>query len=148
MTQSFRAIKRDINDVLYSEIIRSANHWRCRRCHLHFGKKLQCCHIFGRAHMNTRFMLSPKPNAVALCSNCHSWFDEHKIDGLIFDERKRVLSLKDESFTWLTSIRYTWDDLLKLYAFSRLPAQHYKFNKKAITIYLKEELKKMGGDHV
>lgn len=155
--QKFRPIKRDPNDALYSEIIRSHGIGRCRRCHLYFGyERLQAAHIIGRAHKTTRFLLKPKFNAIPLCSNCHSWFDQHKIDGLIFDEKKRVISPDDESFTWLVRSKislngkpqdfwnYTWEDLYNLYALSHHQTGKYgTLQKVEIKKQLKEYLKNM-----
>lgn len=126
MIQSFRRIKIDPNDKLYSEIIRTLANGICQRCHKYFGfSRLQCAHIIGRGHHGTRFALKPKRNAVALCAGCHSWFDTHKIQALIFDEEKRVLSSTDESFTWLVkTLFYTWGELYKLYALG-----HHQTNK-------------------
>lgn len=136
MIQSFRKIKIDPNDKLYSQIIRSLARGRCRRCQVTVGfQRLQCAHIMGRVHKRTRFLIEPQYNAVALCASCHSWFDSHKIDALIFDERKRVLSPKDESYTWLVSSKiknfpgwnYSWDDLYELYALSHHTQNFYKY---------------------
>lgn len=153
--QRFRKITRDPNDTLYSEIIRTISRGRCRRCHVFYGyERLQCAHIFGRGHKTTRFALKPKFNAIPLCSNCHGWFDSHKIDGLIFDEKKRVLSPDDESFTWLVRSKislngkpqdfwnYTWQDLYELYALSHHKTGKYgTLQKVEIRKQLKEYLK-------
>ena len=51
-------------DKLVSEIVRKRG--KCERC----GKKqnLQCCHIFGRTYLNTRWSLE---NLLCLCPDCH-----------------------------------------------------------------------------
>ncbi len=156
--QRFRKISRDINDKLYSTIIRSIGIGRCRRCHFYFGfEKLQCAHIFGRGHKRTRFLLAPKFNAIPLCSDCHSWFDSHKIDALLFDEKKRVLSMADESYTWLVSTKislngksqdfwnYTWNDLYKMYALSHHGTHKYgPLQKAEVKKQLLEYIEKEG----
>ncbi len=142
MTQSFRKIKLDSNDVIYSKIIRFGK-YRCDRCHL--VRDLQCAHIMGRGHYATRFMLEPVRNAVALCADCHDWFDSHKIRAVLFEEKKRVFNYAEESYTWLVkgNQRYTWDQLLLLYAKGQTHFQGYSFKKKEIGIYLKARLKEL-----
>lgn len=134
-------LKRDINDDLYSKIIR-LGHQRCAMCGR--VKSLECAHIMGRTHYSTRFMLKPIRNAVPLCNFCHSWFDEHKITSLLFDEKKRVLGPKEESYSWLVhAMGYSWDDLAKLYVLSKQAATYYDFRKKEITKELKATLSKL-----
>lgn len=140
MSQSFRKIKLDSNDVLYSKIIRLGK-YRCDMCHL--VRDLECAHIVGRGHYATRFMLEPVRNAVALCASCHDWFDSHKITAVLFEEKKRVFNLREESYTWLVKghLAYTWDQLVLLYAKGQTVFQGYSFKKKEIGIFLKEKFK-------
>lgn len=145
MIQSFRKCKIDINDTLYSQIIR-AGHKSCLRCKKFVGyERLQCAHIMSRAHYSTRFMLRPICNAVHLCATCHSWIDSCKDNTPIFEENARKYFSKEKNaYTFLVSTGfYTWDDLAKLYALSCAPFQHYKLFKKAITVSLREEYKKL-----
>lgn len=139
----FRKIKIDINDRLYSKIIRFGK-TRCDRCHL--WRSLDCAHIMGRGNYTTRFMLHPVRNAVALCTTCHGWFDTHKIVELLRDPAKRVFGFQDESFTWLVKshLRYTWDDLTRLYVLSNaVSSMSYGRMKSAITTELKSVLAKL-----
>jgi hypothetical protein len=134
----FRKIKVDPNDVLFSKIVRFGKD-RCDRCDLF--RKLQCAHIFGRRYKAIRF---ERRNAVALCSNCHAWFDSHKIDALIWDEKKRVLTGREEGFTWLVKARdYTWDELARLYAKGQSGMQNYAFKKIGINEQLTKKLKEL-----
>ncbi len=140
--QSFRRIKVDVNDTLYSKIIRFGKE-RCPRCKN--IRDLQCAHIIGRTAKSVRWQLWPKANAIPLCSTCHDWFDSHKISACIFDERKRVFNEKEEGFTFLVKCcGYSWNDLAKLYAKSQSRMNpSYDFQKKEITRNLREVLSKM-----
>jgi len=134
-------VKRDVNDGLYSDIIRLGNPqcWRCDR-----ERQLDACHIMKRGHYTTRFMLKPVKNAVPLCRGCHDWFDKHQIPALIFDVKKRVLTEHDESFTFLVEIcGYTWENLQYLKIQSQLTFRGYKWKKKEITKHLRLELNGM-----
>lgn len=69
-------------DKLVSEIVRSRG--RCQRC----GKgNVQCCHIFGRTYLNTRWSLD---NLLALCPDCHINF-AHKQPILFAEFVKKLL---------------------------------------------------------
>lgn len=143
----FYKIKRDPNDKLYSEIIRFGK-TRCERCGC--VRDLQCAHIIGRRKKSVRFLVKPKPNAIALCAVCHSWLDEHKMWALIFDENKRVFNEKEESFTFLVKcLGYTWDDLQKLYVKGNETISYNEVTRRQINIELKEyraELLERKGD--
>ena len=142
MIQSFRRVKIDVNDRLYSEIIRFGV-TRCLRCGC--VKALQCAHIIGRKHYTTRFVFLPKPNAIALCSDCHSWLDTHKMRDLIFDAGKRVFNEKNESYTFLVKrCGYSWGDLQKLYLDAQgVMRPPYSWQKKDITKKLRSILDKL-----
>ncbi len=132
--QRFRPIKIDPNDTLYSKIIRWG-HTRCLRCGR--TRKLQCCHIMGRGRHSTRFMLKPLRNAIPLCTDCHDWFDTHKIIACICEPEKRVFNPKDESYHFLVSLGYTWGDLERLLFWSRQTKQYNHFCKLAVAEMLK-----------
>ena len=139
----FYRIKTDKNDILFSQLIRFGK-ILCDRC----GKerKLQCAHIFSRGFWNTRF---DEKNAIALCSTCHDWFDTHKIRAVLLDERKRVFSSDDESYTFLVKrMGRTWDDLLKLYAKANIPYSGYSYKKEQINLWLRERLAEKRGETV
>lgn len=141
MTQSWRKIKIDKNDVLYSKIIRYGKS-KCLKCEK--PRTLQCCHIMRRGHHSTRFLLEPKPNAIAMCSSCHDWADSHWMDSLIFDESKRVFNHKEESYTFLVEkCGYTWEDIQTLKVLSNQVCKYGKYEKEMIHIYLKKEYDKL-----
>ena len=142
MTQFFRRIKIDVNDTLYSKIIRFGVE-RCQRCNER--KTLQCAHIVGRASKSTRFLLEPVKNAIPLCATCHSWFDQHKDNTPVFDElARRYFSLAQNSYVFLfRSCGYSWTDLQKLIIWGKKPSSGYKYVKSEITLQLKEHLKRL-----
>ena len=136
MTQFFRKIKIDTNDTLYSKIIRFGK-TRCEMCRC--VKPLQCSHIMGRGRHATRFLIKPKPNSIALCVDCHGWFDTHKIWQLIYDERKRVFNWKEESYTFLVEkLGYTWDELQKIHIKASGTSHYGPIEKRQKNIELKE----------
>lgn len=138
--KSFRRIKIDTNDTLFSKIVRHGK-TRCMRCQK--ARELQCCHIFGRAHYSTRFDFR---NAIALCGTCHNdFFDKSKDDTPLFNpDIRRFLSPEKNAFTFLVYSGYRWDELQRLYLKSReVPKIHYKYWKKDLTKQLREQLKKM-----
>lgn len=101
-----RGLKRKL-DKLVSEIVRARG--KCERC----GKRknLQCCHIFGRTYLNTRWDLL---NLLALCPNCHINFS-HK-QPILFTEfvKKHLGEEKYELLKEAHNLIYkpTIDDLL------------------------------------
>lgn len=135
-------VKVNATDTLYSKIIRYGK-IKCPKCTR--VKDLQCCHIVGRRNKATRWLLDPISNAVPLCSGCHDWFDSHKIKALVFDERKRVLSAEDESFTFLVKkMGYSWEDLQKLFVWADRGLPHAEFmEKEVIRPELREKLKQL-----
>jgi len=72
-------------DKRVSEIVRSRG--KCQRC----GKRqnLQCCHIFGRTYLNTRWSLD---NLLCLCPDCHINF-AHKQPILFAEFVKKILGI-------------------------------------------------------
>jgi len=133
---SFGYIKRDINDRLFSELVRM-HHTVCQRCMK--PNRLECCHIFSRGRYTTRFL---EVNAIVLCASCHDWFDSHKISKCLWDKSKRVFTAEDESYHFLVEkLGYTWEQLQEIYHLSQRPFRGYKRQKKDITRYLKSEIK-------
>jgi len=73
-------------DKAVSDVVRARG--KCQRC----GKKnVQCCHIFGRTYLNTRWLLD---NLLALCPDCHMNF-AHK-QPILFTEFVRKLLGEDK----------------------------------------------------
>ena len=92
-------------DKICSQIVRARG--RCELC----GKKenLQCCHIFGRRFLNTRWSLE---NLLCLCPNCHINFAHQK--PILFAEWvKEYLGDKYELLkeAHREIVKYTIDDL-------------------------------------
>jgi len=80
-TPSKKTLKRKL-DLLCSKIVRARG--KCQRC----GKKnVQCCHIFGRTYLNTRWDLL---NLLCLCPDCHINF-AHKQPILFAEFVKKTL---------------------------------------------------------
>ena len=80
-----RSLKRQLDKEL-SRIVRSRG--RCEKCGS--ANELQCCHIFSRTYMSTRFFLT---NLLCLCAKCHFW--AHKQPILFVDFVKRRLGLRE-----------------------------------------------------
>jgi len=142
MIQSFRRIKIDKNDTLYSQIIRFGE-TRCFRCHC--VKSLQCAHIVGRGSKSTRFLLKPVRNAIPLCSDCHSWFDQSKDNTPVFNEESRPYFKKDKNaYVFLVSeCGYSWRDIQYLVVTGNKPGKYGSFDKPVIFFQLKETIKKL-----
>ena len=143
MIQHYRRIKTDVNDTLYSKIIRYG-HTRCLRCRLH--KNLQCAHIIGRSHKTTRWMLRPVKSSIPLCSDCHDWFDRSKDDTPLFNEKAREFFMPEKNaYMWLVyEGGYSWEELLKLYYLGhRTQTNCGAIEKKEITRQLKAVLKQL-----
>ena len=139
--QSFRKIKIDENDALYSEIIRFGQD-RCWMCGKH--RALACCHIMGRGHYATRFMLEPVRNAIPLCGPCHSWLDTHKIIALLTDPTLRVFNRTQEAYSFIVhACGYSWNDLERLLVMAQLTRTYTHFQREAITEQLQHELSKL-----
>ena len=134
-------IKRKLEDILFSKIVRFGK-TRCQKCNKVMN--LQCCHVFGRRNKSTRWN---KRNVVVLCSNCHKWFDGHKIMACLIDKHKRVFAPNEESFHWLVSLGYTWDELLKLYETSHQVCKMYPIELKELREALRAELKGLEKDY-
>jgi len=84
MKSTRASLKRRL-DKRVSEIVRSRG--KCQRC----GKRqnLQCCHIFGRTYLNTRWSLD---NLLCLCPDCHINF-AHKQPILFAEFVKKILGI-------------------------------------------------------
>jgi hypothetical protein len=99
-------------DLLFSQLVRERDGWRCRRC----GKPgegvyMQCAHIVSRRYSRTRCDFS---NAVALCPACHmsqtdNVWDMAELVGA--DEVARLRALATDP-TWKRS-RFWWDEELE-----------------------------------
>ena len=140
--QSFRRIKITLEDKLFSKIIRFAE-TRCLRCNE--VKILYCCHIIGRGHQATRFMLKPVRNAIPLCACCHDWFDKCKDDTPLFNEEARKYFLPEKNaYAFLNTVGYSWQDLLKLYYLGHRPITNISLiEKMEIRRQLREHLKEL-----
>jgi len=69
---SWRGIKRDALDKVFSDYIRERDGWTCQycklRCHNHEPRRLDCSHFHSRRHYATRW---DPDNADAMCMTCH-----------------------------------------------------------------------------
>ena len=61
-------VKRWQADIWFSQCVRLAADNKCERCR---GEASDCCHIYGRSKIVTRWS---KDNAIALCRTCHNRF--------------------------------------------------------------------------
>jgi len=63
------AIKRDVADKWFSDVVRLNKQSTCQKC----GKqgRTECAHIFGRRAKSVRWSMD---NAVCLCHYCHKYF--------------------------------------------------------------------------
>lgn len=90
-------------------------------------------------------MIYPICNAIPLCSDCHQWLDSHFISEVLLDPDKRVLSYREESYTFIvTKLNYSWEDLLRLKVMSNKLISR-KCAEEQAKIELKEILKEMKG---
>lgn len=79
-------IKISLVDRLFSVFIRSRAEGKCERCLRSFEMgRLECSHFHGRRKQSVRF--SPD-NAVALCFNCHRYFEENPWDHVEFFKKR------------------------------------------------------------
>ena len=72
-------IKRDMNDALFSDYIRTRDKWTCQRCDKYFEegnrRTLHCAHLlYGRGIRILRFN---ELQCYALCYFCHQWMGSH-----------------------------------------------------------------------
>ena len=71
-------IKTNTTDKLFSIYVRTRDNWTCQRCSTKYippTNGLQCAHNFGRRVHATRWH---EHNAMALCTGCHTYLDEHE----------------------------------------------------------------------
>ena len=76
-------------DRLFSQYIRTRDHWTCQRCgkvHPPPTMALHCAHTYKRRHQLTRW---DADNADALCYGCHQYFEEHWPEHLTW-KRQRI----------------------------------------------------------
>lgn len=143
--QSWRKVKRSVEDDLYSKIIRFG-HTHCLRCRRpKRPDQLQCAHIIGRGSKSVRWALKPVKNAIPMCSNCHDWFDSSKDNTPIFNEKAREYFTREKNaYTFLVEeCEYTWEQLALLYYKGQQPATDIKFQMPGIRKQLRDELKRL-----
>lgn len=72
-------IKRNAADIAFSNYIRERAGWQCERCGMQFARSnaryLHCSHNWHRGMSNLRYH---PDNALALCKNCHYWFEHYR----------------------------------------------------------------------
>ena len=67
-------VKIDPVDRKVSEYVRKRSGGCCQKCGSPRGwKGLECCHYIGRGNKSVRY---DEDNCIALCTGCHSWYDE------------------------------------------------------------------------
>ena len=121
---SWFSVKITQADKLYSQIVRQGKD-RCQKCDK--VRALQCCHIITRGRQATRYMFNPVQNAVALCADCHKWFDRTTAKDILFNEELQKIKQPDNRWWWLVnSAGYTWQQLLKLHWISEQPMKTTK----------------------
>ena len=66
-------------DTTFSRLVRLRADYRCEKCGGCFeeGRGLECAHLFRRTWRSIRWH---PLNAASLCSECHTWFDQHEHD--------------------------------------------------------------------
>jgi len=107
-------------DKLFSDYIRLRDKV-CQRC---FAPKnsIACAHFHGRSSKSVRW---DEDNACALCMGCHSYLDGHPLEKVEFFAKK----LGQERFQNLNArYRITWP----------------RPDKKMLTIYYREQIRKLG----
>lgn len=85
---SFSAIKRNLTDALFSDIVRVRNHWICERCGRSFEQKkhlLDASHYITRGNKRTRWDFD---NVSCLCRGCHQLFGKNPFNHTYFMEKK------------------------------------------------------------
>jgi predicted restriction endonuclease len=85
-------VKRDKYDIVFSKLIRAMAGNRCEYCRKKDGQ-IDCAHIFGRRHRNTRWDIE---NAVALCRHHHRYFTERPVDFVTWLENYKGKPSLDE----------------------------------------------------
>ena len=71
-------LKTDINDTVFSRLVRHKADWKCGRCgrSAEVGSTgIHASHFIGRANRKVRFDFD---NVDALCYGCHQWMETHK----------------------------------------------------------------------
>src|SRR5437588_2958254 len=80
-----RRIRRDSQDVRWSNEVRARDDWTCRRCHLRYPEGahefLDAAHVVPRGFRKTRFAVD---NGVALCKPCHQHMTDHPTEAKAF----------------------------------------------------------------
>lgn len=74
------AVKRSVEDVLFSELVRERVNYVCEACGTYFGpgerQGLHCSHHISRRYNATRWCAS---NAAAHCASCHHKFSDDPV---------------------------------------------------------------------
>ena len=71
-------VKIDINDTVFSRLVRHRANWKCERCTMtkRMGDaSLHASHFIGRGNHRVRYCFD---NVDALCYGCHQFFETHK----------------------------------------------------------------------
>lgn len=73
------AVRRDALRILWSEVVRTRDHFTCRRCGRTKaqGYQIDAAHVLGvGSHPNLKYLSA---NGISLCTiPCHRWYDTHK----------------------------------------------------------------------
>ena len=111
-------------DKLFSEFIKKRAGWKCERCgNMPDKRGLHCHHYERRRKKSVRF---DPDNGISLCLGCHQFLGENH------DEEKAFMIHK-----------LGQEGLDMLQARARTPARY--IDKNAITLYLKAQIKELGG---
>jgi len=90
------AIKRDLLDALFSDLVRERNGWICEHCGKDYAyEPINChaAHIIGRRI--TRLRHDPR-NALCLCATCHHYFTDRPTEWTVFVRKKIGDGVMDE----------------------------------------------------
>ncbi|EHK8991103.1 hypothetical protein KCT17_003671 [Escherichia coli] len=116
-------LKRDKNDLVFSQLIRERANWCCERCGRDFSERresLHCSHLNGRRHASTRWHPF---NAFAHCLGCH-----------------RVLGSEPYQFTAFAIIEFGLKTVELVGARAMKPVRLKQWEKDRLHVHLKGEL--------
>ncbi len=116
-------VRRDPLDVLFSRYIRLRDKGTCQKCGKYIGltQGLHCAHFFGRSNQRCRF--DPE-YCVSLCFGDHQYFHAHPLEFTNWTRQR----LGEKAFDELTA---------------RANLNHYKIDRQAIELYLREKIKEL-----